>query len=410
MYDRGGTLDPCPAHIAVIGGGRWARVLTEALCGLVPSSVEIIVCSVRNAPAMAEWAASLWPNGRVGVSDRWPDFQLGRSSAIIVVNAVRDHERAVEHALVAGIPVLVEKPIACTGVTARRLLDISIAKSVRFAPAHIFLFAQYLNEFSRRVASASGVRAVRIEWTDPREETRYGELKRYDASVPVFVDWLPHLLSVLRTLTPQLPTGYQRLCVRKGGADLEFDLVLGDIVCGVRLARNSDRRRRIVTVQTRSESEVGHVLQLDFSQEPGSINGQPTLTATDPDWISGPRPSELMLSAFLRWAAGGDPDPRLDLATGVQACMIADLMTPQYNTIVIHWLLDRLASANTDDEHIHYALSEALQRDTTVAVSTLEAQIARVRRVIADETGKQVLYTIAVSPDPVGLLIELAGH
>jgi predicted dehydrogenase len=328
---------------------------------------------------------------------------------MIVVNAVRDHERAVERAIDAGVPVLVEKPIACTGVAARRLADISVAKNVRLAPAHIFLFARYLDEFSRRVASAGNMRAVRVEWTDPREETRYGEPKRYDASLPIFIDWLPHLLSVLRTLTPQLPAGHERLRVQRGGSDLEFDLVLGDILCGVRLVRNSDRRRRIVTVETRCESGMVHVLQLDFSQEPGTINGEPALTAVSPDWISGPRPSELMLTTFLRWAAGGHPDWRLDLAVGVRACAISDAIAPEYDSILTHWLIDRLAIADADDEDVHYALSELLQRYGAVSASTLEAQITWVRRATAGEAGGQVLHTITSAPDPVGMLIKLAG-
>ena len=48
-----------PDNIAVIGGGRWARVLTETICGLVNPSVNISIYSPHNASAMSVSARGL---------------------------------------------------------------------------------------------------------------------------------------------------------------------------------------------------------------------------------------------------------------------------------------------------------------------------------------------------------------
>ena len=130
-------------RVVVIGGGRWARVLTEVLSGVVPTATVISIHSCHNAEAMALWAATL--HGRpIHVSSEWPQFAPGESAAIIVANATRDHEKAVEWAIAAGVPVLVEKPMALSGIHAERLIEMARHKNVCLAPAHVFLFARYL--------------------------------------------------------------------------------------------------------------------------------------------------------------------------------------------------------------------------------------------------------------------------
>jgi predicted dehydrogenase len=239
-------LASCPASVAVIGGGRWARVLTEVLCGLAPPSVGISVHSLHNASLMSAWASKSGLGQRIHVSSGWPEFLSARSSAAIVTNAARDHERAIEWALSAGAPVLVEKPIALTAAASQRLANLARSRDVYFAAAHIFLFARYLENFARLVAKAGDIRSLQVLWMDPQTESRYGEKKQYDPGLPVFADWLPHVSSIVGALTPGLPQRCEKLKLLRGGAHLELELVLGEIPCSVQLARNGDRRRRII--------------------------------------------------------------------------------------------------------------------------------------------------------------------
>ena len=292
---------------------------------------------------MSAWASERESRRRVAVSSDWPKFDPGRSSAVIVANAARHHEDAVEWALSSGVPVLVEKPIALTAAAARRLANAALERNVYFASAHVLLFASYLEKFSSLVAGSGDIRRLHVRWMDPLNESRHGERKRFDPSLPIFMDCLPHVLSLAGSLTPKLPQRCENLQFLKGGSRLELELMLGDIPCGVQLTRNGDRRERIVEVAAGQET-----LKLDFSEEPGIIvSGSATMNA-DPDWAVKSHPVERMLTAFLKGAAGGERDSQvIDQAAGL------------YNSARTSWLAERLAaSAGEVDDDLRYALNE----------------------------------------------------
>src|SRR5688572_14923711 len=111
-------LTDCPDHVAVIGGGRWARVMIDVLYDLLPPSVGVSVHSLHNANSMSTWVSARGWERRIDVSSALPQFDSARSHAVIVVTAARDHEAAAKHALSRGVPALVEKPIALSASAA----------------------------------------------------------------------------------------------------------------------------------------------------------------------------------------------------------------------------------------------------------------------------------------------------
>jgi hypothetical protein len=314
-----GEIALTPDRVAVIGGGRWARVLTDVLCGIVAPSVAISVHSAHNAGGMLTWAEARGLGTRIRVSPEWPHGLGGASSAVIVANAARDHEGAVERSLLMGVPVLVEKPMALTAAAAARLTELAHRRKTRLAVAHVFLFARYLDRFTALAAAAGDAESLRVEWTDPRFERRHGEQKRYDPGLSILADLLPHVFSLVRALAPNGPDRCDQVSIRGDGAEAGLALALGDIPCDVLLARDSDRRRRVI------EAGVGdEVFRLDFSEEPGLISCGTATTVGDAEWTNQPRPVATMLAAFLEWASGGEDDDRLDINLGLRACRMID--------------------------------------------------------------------------------------
>jgi len=395
---------PCPDSIAVIGGGRWARVLTEVLCGIVPPSVGISIHSLHNARSMSAWVAERGLGQRIHASSDWPQLLSEKASAVIVANAARDHERAIEWALSVGVPVLVEKPIALTAAAAQRLVNLARSRNVRFAGAHVFLFARYIENCSRLVAEAGGVRSLQVRWMDPQFENRYGTRKQYDPGLPVFADWLPHVLSIVGTLTPSLPQRCEKLEFLRGGAHLELELMLGDIPCSVQLVRNGDRRQRIIEVATGQK-----LLQLDFSKEPGTIISDSTKIDGDPDWEVKGRPVARMLMAFLQWAAGGEFDSRLNIEIGLRVSHVIDQTLRLYRSALMPWLIAKLAASPGEvDDDLRYALSEMLQSEGSLPATTIEQQIERVRQQLSGTADTHWFSALAEAQDPAMILRSIA--
>ena len=395
MIDSKEGFARCPDTIAVIGGGRWARVLTEVLCGLVPPSVSISVHSFHNADSMSAWASERGYGQRIHVSSVFPHLLSVKSGAVIVANAARDHERAIEWALSADVPVLVEKPIALTAAASQRLVNLARSQNKYFAAAHIFLFARYIENFAKLVSKAESIRFIRVYWVDPQVERRYGEQKQYDPGLPVFADWLPHVLSIVGTLMHSEPQICEKLEFLRGGAHLELEFMLGDIPCSVQLVRNGDLRQRIIEVATGQK-----MLRVDFSREPGTISSGSTVIDGDPDWEGKKRPAARMLSAFLQGAAGGEVDNRLDIEIGLRVSQVIDQTLELYRSALMPWLIAKLAFAEEVDEDLRYALSEILQSEGSLPAVALEKQIERVRQRFSGTDATNWLRVLAEAQEP----------
>ncbi len=308
-------MNVVPAHVAVVGGGRWARVYLDVLDRMLPPEVSLSVHPRRGGDAIALWAAGR-PARRVAIEQGAPAPCLG--GVAIVANAAHDHGTAVRHLAQAGIPALVEKPLAPSWDESRRLAG--LAATARLAPSQVFLFAGYIRNFAARVRRAGAVRSLSVVWSDPAGESRYGEVKRFDATVPVQCDVLPHVVTILELLAP----GAVTLVEARGSRDgllAQMDLRAGDIPCLVRLERQGEARRRLIEAVT----DTG-TLQLDFAEEPGVIHQGGATDNADQEWATGPRPLSRMLQAFFAFAAGA-ADERFDMALALRAAGLSDQVT-----------------------------------------------------------------------------------
>jgi predicted dehydrogenase len=183
--------------IAVIGGGRWARTYIQEIAEGLSADWRICVLSRRNRDGMSAWANTTGLAARMKVVSDWEALLASNVRCAFVVNAVRDHAAAALRIVSAGIPTLVEKPLTAALAQARELVSIAEQKGILLAASHVPLFSRALNSFARVVRSQADARELYFNWSDGRDEVRYGERKTYDASIPVFQDVLPHVVAIL---------------------------------------------------------------------------------------------------------------------------------------------------------------------------------------------------------------------
>lgn len=348
-----GKLALAPGHVTVVGGGRWARVILDVLCELLPLGVRLDVYT-RAREAMTEWRAGHPRRQRISVASV---FSPEPGDVVIVANAARDHVAAAAAALRAGSFVLVEKPLAPDFDSARAMVDLAAANGARLAAAQVTLFARYVDNFAAQVGRIGRLELVECNWTDIEGETRYGEVKSFDPGVPVFCDWLPHVAPMLEKILPVPPDSARLLGFEHGGAAVDLSLDGGGVPCAVHFARNSDRRRRIIRVRG-----AGGMVELDSSLEPGTITAEGRVHDADPLWGSRPKPLAQLLTAFLAWSTGGSGDARLDPGPGLRSCRLVGQIDASYRPQVEKWLGARLEAGAPVDPASHYALREILRR------------------------------------------------
>jgi len=345
-----------PDNVYLIGAGRWARVILQVLCKHLPRSTEVVVVSAHHADIIQKLIDKRVGNPHISVRDAFPE-NANQNGAVIVANAARDHESAVREALAHNLPILVEKPLSLTADSTKALIDLAKKKNVYLAAAHVFLFAEYLSRFAKVVKAVPSPSSIRLQWTDPRAEKRYGEKKAFDSSLPIILDVFPHILTILRATMPGQSISFTDLALDRGGATVALQLSIGDILCGVQLARNDSQRTRLLELTT-SHSQ----LRLDFSTEPGTITNGTESYPGDPSWTSRLGPLALQLESFLAGAVHGNWDERLAPDTAYEANLLMDKMMINYRSDQQAWLqLQTASDACPSEEDVDYALVEASQ-------------------------------------------------
>ncbi len=375
-----------PNEIAVIGGGRWARVIVGQLQDLVPKATTIRIHTSRNIIGMSKWVADQRYKN-VSVETKFLQFDACKTSSVIVANAARDHEIAIDAGLNIGAAVLAEKPVTLSTNSARRLYDLAKDRGLYFASAHVFMFADYITSFAKLVEATGSIEHIQVIWCNQREEERYGENQTYDPSLPIYADCLPHVLSIFEMLASDLPLKFVGLSLYRGGRHLELQMLLGTVPCDIIFERNCDARQRIIEVVNARTH-----LRCDFTREPGTIFCGEIKKETDIDWDRRPRPLASQLTAFLRGAGGGYRDPRLDIKHGLRACRMIDEVSASYIQARQLWLVENLViKCSRVGDDLRYALTELLLAKGILDGLELEDEINRIYK---DCSGRSAAYIV----------------
>lgn len=150
--------------IGIVGCGPWGDQYRKVLEELAPTGV-------RHWQTGREWYKQLRPQG------------------LIVASATSSHYAVASMALWYGIPVLIEKPVACTVAEAKALREMAIRRGAGIAYAgHTRLYAPHWQAFKARCGIVHSVEA----WAGGVNE----------GNPNAQLNWLAHLIPMCIDLDP----------------------------------------------------------------------------------------------------------------------------------------------------------------------------------------------------------------
>ena len=117
-----------PERISIIGGGRWARIITQALNQIAPSSIELVLFSHHNFSENQSWLTEQKLDKFVTLTSETPYFDSSKSNLAIVANSPTHHAKIAHQSISAGVPTLVEKPFTLSMRQTQKLIQLSQAK------------------------------------------------------------------------------------------------------------------------------------------------------------------------------------------------------------------------------------------------------------------------------------------
>ena len=270
-----------PTEVAVVGAGRWAKVLCTVLTTFSPSISRIVLVAERNAGATQQWLDEQLTgpdangHGRIAVTSRLGDvLESRRVEAAFVTKMASEHFDATRALLLAGKHVLVEKPFVLSAAEAHELTDLAKTRQRTLAVGYEFMYAADLHHLRAAISShLADVVAVEFIWEDTSSIVKWGVRKQPDLSANIVTDLYPHVLSQLLILFGRHDIELRRLQSRDGCSHAAIECGYGSIAVHASLDKNAPRDRRSIT----AISSSGSRLTLDFTSEPGQLelDGRP---------------------------------------------------------------------------------------------------------------------------------------
>ncbi len=340
-------------NVIIMGGGRWARVITEVLYDTLEPCVNISIYSPNNHSFMKEWIIKNNFKNQIKVIKSFPN-SFSNSCIVIVANAARDHYNSSSMALRAGADVLVEKPITLNYKQAIELNNLAKKQNKIICASHVFLFAPYIENFSKLIQVNGKIEKMKITWEDSVIEKRHGELKNFDVGLPIIVDCLPHIFSIISKFVQiDIPHNSIKLKISSGGSKVNMYLESSLVPIEICLTRNGSKRRRLVETLVEGKKNT-----LDFSTEPGVIKLENKKISGDLKWELKPKPLKQLLNAFLLGVNSRKFDDRLDFQFGIKVCKLIDESLRIYKNSQLRWVINKIKIENYLDQDLAYAINE----------------------------------------------------
>ncbi len=381
--------------LLVIGGGRWARVITQNLISITSGNLLVCCYSHHNTEDLLKWSKEQsLSNKQLYIFEHRPDDKSLRNvNAVIVVNSAQRHAESAKWMISKKIPTLIEKPMTLSVEETEKLIELAKNHKTLLAPAHVFLFADYIEKF-RKILSNQKVEQFSIHWEDPSTENRYGEKKEFDPSIPLFTDWLPHVVSILAYLSNSSSIHLNNLKLQKGGADLEMNFKMDNIAVNIHLIRKGFKRIRKLAANLATGLH-----SLDFSNEEKVEIKGPTQVDFHKTLIG---PLSNMLSSFLTYLSNQN-DLRFANNFALLTNQAIDQVNHHYYEQKSRWLLKTLSSNGPENfyQEIHYCLREFYYqqnlRDENLITQNVDAILALNKVVWQNLLKKSLTESIGIS-------------
>lgn len=252
--------------VALIGGGRWGRTHGSILAQLSDRVGRVLWVSRHERQAVDALLRSLpGARDRFTVVESLEAALALRPDAAIVVTPAADHAETADMLLRASLPTLVEKPLALSVETARRLVELATNLDVPLFIGLHLLTAPFLRYFLA-LATGRSLAAVELEWLDPEQEIRHGVVKSANLTTHKVDEIIPHLWSMLHLVDDRGRLQAEKVMPLGRGA-VEVEIAMSGSRATLRFGRRAPERRRWMRLAFRD----GGYAELDFTTEPGAI-------------------------------------------------------------------------------------------------------------------------------------------
>ena len=355
-----------PDGVAVVGAGRWAKVMCHVLTQFSPPVSHIALVAEHSYAATQRW---LDERSRVAGHSGLERVVVNRSLDEVVENdgvdvafvtkMASDHYAATRQLLLARKHVLVEKPFVLKPAEAETLVRLAKRQGLTLAVGYEFMFARPLHHLREMTEShLTDVREVRFVWEDCAGVEKWGVRKQPDLSANAITDLYPHILSQLVVLFGDQDVSLRSVTSRDGCWKALISFWYGSVSVTAALDKEAAEPRRSILVRSAS----GSCLTLDYTREPGELDLDGA--ALPPDRLAKSFPSSL--TSEIAYFFAGTRRPVMNLPNSADRTVRFVKSMDQANSELVvrqteevrPWFMERRPRVTTGGRRAHPSPSD----------------------------------------------------
>jgi predicted dehydrogenase len=216
-------------RVALVGFGLGGRAFHAPIIAATPG-LRLATIVTSNPERRAE-AARAFPHAHVAESAEWVWANAGQHDLVVVTTPNRYHVPLARAAVVAGIPVVVDKPMAASSAEARELVAEARRRKVPLTAYHNRRWDGETLTVQKLVASGELGTVLRFEsrldrWRPTRPPTVWREAGAPEDAGGILYDLGPHLIDQARMLFGPVTQLYAELGRHRPGALVEDDVFI----------------------------------------------------------------------------------------------------------------------------------------------------------------------------------------
>jgi predicted dehydrogenase len=216
-------------RVALIGFGLGGRAFHAPLIAATPG-LRLATIMTSNEERRAE-AQRAFPDAHIAASAEWVWANADRHDLVVITTPNRHHMPLARAAIDAGIPLVVDKPMAATSAEAREVIAEARRRKVPLTAYHNRRWDGEVLTVQKLVASGELGTVIRFEsrldrWRPTRPATVWREAGAPEDAGGILYDLGPHLLDQARMLFGPVTQLYAELDRRRPGALVEDEVFI----------------------------------------------------------------------------------------------------------------------------------------------------------------------------------------
>ena len=239
----------------IYGSGRWAKILAQQLQILYGNSALLNFVTKRD---QCEVQRELLEH-KIQYFDIVEDLGSITGNRLhlgIVCGRAKDNYKRVIKLLGSGLNVYIEKPFALNSKEAHAMVKYAEHHRLSLYFSNAFLFNDQINSLILDTLNQNDISKIKINWIDETSLNLDTTNLKYDVSLTIYEDILPHVLNIVASILETEDIEFLDINVERFGQKVKMKCLVSNVETELILERNGSNKIRSLEMHTFTDVKI----------------------------------------------------------------------------------------------------------------------------------------------------------